>query len=118
MCCLYQAAATHWNFDEFWIKLGGQKPSDHVGDLGDEVRLERITGSDGFRRPAMGKAREDHGNGVVRRKGKIGNCDVGFELVNDGCEDRVREAIKGTPMGIAKRDFKGPDVFGGECSEG
>ena len=64
--------------DELPIKLSGQETSDHVGNLGNQVGLERVTGGEGFSREAMGETREDHGNGVIRRKRKIGESDMGF----------------------------------------
>lgn len=38
----------------------------------------------------MGETRENHSDGVIRREGEIRDGDVGFELVDDGGEDRVR----------------------------
>lgn len=53
----------------------------------------------------MGEAGKDHGDGVVRGEGEIGEGDVGFELLDDGGEDRVGEAVEGPPLGIAERGF-------------
>lgn len=44
--------------------------------------------------------------------------DVGFELIDDGGEDWIREAVKRSPLGVAQRSFHGPYVFGGEGAEG
>lgn len=43
---------------------------------------------------------------------------MGLELVDDGCEDGVGEAVEGAPVGVAERGFEGPDVFRGERAEG
>lgn len=66
----------------------------------------------------VGETREDHGDGVVRREGEVGEGNVGFELVDDGGEDGVGEAVGGSPLGISEWGFHGPDAFRGECSEG
>lgn len=66
----------------------------------------------------MAEAREDHSNGVIGREREIGEGNMGFELVDDGGEDRMREAIEGPPSGVAKRGFEGPNVVSGEGAEG
>lgn len=66
----------------------------------------------------MGEAREDHGDGVVGGEREVGLGDVGFEFVDDGGEDGIGETVGGSPLGVAERGFHGPDVFGGEGSEG
>lgn len=43
---------------------------------------------------------------------------MGLELVDDSCEDGVREAVEGAPVRVAERGFEGPDVFRGERAEG
>lgn len=113
-----EAAAADGDFDEFGVEFGGEEAGDHVGDLGDEVRVEGVAGGEGFGGEAVGEAGEDHGDGVVGREGEVGEGDVGFELVDDGGEDRVGEAVEGAPLGVAERGFEGPDVFGGEGAEG
>lgn len=66
----------------------------------------------------MGEAGEDHGDGVVGGEREVGKGDVGLELVDDGGEDGVGEAVEGPPLGVAERRFEGPDVLGGEGAEG
>lgn len=113
-----ETAATDGNFDEFGVKFGGEEASDHVGDLGDEVGFERVARGEGFGGEAVGEAREDHGDGVVRGEREVGEGDVGFELVDDGGENGIGEAVERSPLGVSKRGFHGPDVLGGECPEG
>lgn len=43
---------------------------------------------------------------------------IGFEFFDDGGEDRVREAVQGSPLGVAEVRFDVPDVFCGEGAEG
>lgn len=47
----------------------------------------------GFGREAMRQAGENHGNSIIRGKGEVGLGYVGFELIDNGSEDRVREAV-------------------------
>lgn len=115
---LDESAAGDRDLDELRVELGGEEAGDHVGDLGDEVRVEGVAGGEGLRGEAMGEAGEDHGDGVVGREGEVGEGDVRPELFDDGGEDGVGEAVEGTPLGVAERGFEGPDVLGGEGSEG
>lgn len=48
-----QSATAHRDLDELRVKFSREESSDHVGDLRDQVRLERVTGRDGFRGQAM-----------------------------------------------------------------
>ena len=106
LCGFEEAAAADGDLDEFRVELGGEEASDHVGDLGDEVRVEGVAGGEGFGGEAVGEAGEDHSDGVVGREGKVGEGDVGFQLVDDGGEDRVGEAVEGAPVGVAERGFE------------
>lgn len=118
LCGFKETAATDGDFDELGIEFGGEEASDHVGDFGDEVRVEGVARGEGFSGEAVGETREDHSDGVIRREGEVGESDVGFEFVDDGGEDGVGEAVEGAPVGVAERGFEGPDVFGGEGAEG
>lgn len=71
MCNFDESATTYGNFDEFWVEFSGKEARDHVGDFGNKVRLERVTISDGFRGEAMSETRENHSDGVIRRKREI-----------------------------------------------
>lgn len=42
---------------------------------------------------------------------------MGFELVDNGGENGIREAVKGSPLGVSERSLHGPDVLGGERPE-
>lgn len=41
----------------------------------------------------MCEAREDHGDGVVGGEREVGESNVGFELVDDGRKDGIRQAV-------------------------
>lgn len=41
----------------------------------------------------MGEPRKDHSDGIVGGEREVGLGNVGFELVNDGGEDGVGEAV-------------------------
>lgn len=43
---------------------------------------------------------------------------MGFELLDHSGENRVGEAVHGSPLGVAEWGLEGPDVLGGESSEG
>lgn len=115
---LDQPATTNGNLNKFRVELGGEEAGYHVGDLGDEVGFKRVASGEGFGGESMGETREDHSDGIVGRQREIGKRDVRLELLDDGGEDRVGQAVERAPLGITERSFEGPDVLGRESAEG
>lgn len=106
MCGFHETATTDGYFDEFRVEFGGKKTRDHVGDFCNKVRFKGVTRSEGFSREAMSKTRENHSDGVIGREREVRDGDVGFEFINDGGEDRVRETVKGTPLSVTEGRFE------------
>ena len=92
--CLNQTPTTDWNLNKLSVKLGGQQTSNHVSNLRNQVRLERVTSGEGFSREAMGEAREHHSNSVIRREREVRESDMGFEFVDHRGENWVRQPVQ------------------------
>ena len=48
LCGFEEVATANGDLDEFRVELGVQEVRDHVGDLGDEIRVEGVVGGEGF----------------------------------------------------------------------
>ena len=48
LCGFEEVATANGDIDEFRVELGVQEVRDHVGDLGDEIRVEGVVGGEGF----------------------------------------------------------------------
>ena len=48
LCGFEEEATTDGDLDEFRVELGGEEACDHVGNLGNEVRVEGVAGGEAF----------------------------------------------------------------------
>lgn len=53
LCGFEEVATANEDLDEFRVELGVQEVRDHVGDLGDEIRVEGVVGGEGFGREGL-----------------------------------------------------------------
>lgn len=62
----------------------------------------------------MGEPGKNHSDSVIGGERQLRLGYVGFKLIHDGGEDRIRETVQRPPLGVSKRGFHGPDMLGGE----